>query len=309
MELGDGAHAMHSHGHSHSHSHSEVRTSRLIAAAGLNSGFAVIQVVVGIALGSVVVLADAAHQIVDAIGLLTALVAVLLATRPASASMSFGWGKTDALGGFVSGLLLLASIGWITYESIRRLFDPVDVEGSGVILIGLIAVAVNGLSVLALAGDGHRSLALRAARLHLLTDLAGSFVVVGAGALLAGTNWTWVDPVASLFLSAMVLHATIRLLRHASDELLDRVPTALSVDEVTALLDSQPGVDRVHHVHVRPLGQERSSVTAHVVVSGQPSLHQAQDQLSVLNTVLADRFGVTHATLQLECHPCETEDC
>ncbi len=300
----------HDHG-PHGHHHDNVPTGRLVAAAGLNSGFAVIQVIVGLALGSVVVLADAAHQIVDAVGLLTALTAALLAARPTSSSMSFGWGKADALGGFVSGLLLLASIGWITVESIRRLFDPVAVEGGGVIVIGLVAIAVNGLSVLALSprGAGQRSLSLRAARLHLLTDLAGSFLVVAAGVLLTGTSWTWIDPAASLLLCAMVLRATVRLLRNASNELLDRVPSTLSVDAVTALLGSQPGVDRVHHVHVRPLGQERASVTAHVVVNGQPSLHQAQDQLGILSTALADRFGVIHATLQLECHPCEDENC
>ena len=132
----------HDHG-LHAHDHDDVPTGRLVAAAGLNTGFAVIQVIVGLALGSVVVLADAAHQIVDAVGLLTALTAALLAARPTSSSMSFGWGKADALGGFVSGLLLLGSIAWITVESIRRLFDPVEVEGGGVIVIGLVAIAAS----------------------------------------------------------------------------------------------------------------------------------------------------------------------
>lgn len=292
----------------HSHDHGGLPTRRLVGAAGLNTGFAVIQVVVGLALGSVVVLADAAHQVVDAVGLLTALTAALLAARPTSTSMSFGWGKADALGGFVSGLLLLGSIAWIVYESVKRLFDSVPVEGGGVIAIGLIAVAVNGLSVLALSGGGG-SLSLRAARLHLLTDLAGSFLVVAAGLVLVGTNWHWVDPAASLLLSVLVLLATLRLLRVAANELLDRVPTDISVRAVHEVLGSQPGVDRVHHVHVRPLGQQRSSVTAHVVMRDQPTLHEAQDRLGAMSGALAEQLGVTHATLQMECHPCDDEDC
>ena len=297
--------------HGHRHDHREVATTRLVGAAGLNSAFAVVQVIVGLALGSVVVLADAAHQVVDAIGLLTALTAALLAARPTSQTMSFGWGKADALGGFVSALLLLASVAWIVYESIQRLFEPVAVEGGGVIVIGLIAVAVNGLSVLALSGgqNGHSSLSLRAARLHLLTDLAGSFLVVAAGVVLIGTSWTWIDPAASLVLSAVVVRATIQLLRSATDELLDRVPAGISVDAVQSLLANQPDVDRVHHVHVRPLGQQRSSVTAHVVMTGQPTLHEAQDRLGTLTTALTDHLGVSHATIQLECHPCDDEDC
>lgn len=292
----------------HSHHHGGVPTWRLVGAAGLNTGFAVVQVIVGLALGSVVVLADAAHQVVDAVGLLTALMATLLAARPTSTDMSFGWGKADALGGFVSGLLLLGSIAWIVYESVDRLFDPVTVEGGGVITIGLLAVAVNGISVLALSG-GSGSLSLKAARLHLLTDLAGSFLVVAAGVVLAGTSWNWIDPVASLLLSALVLQATLRLLRIAANELLDRVPEGVSVRAVQDVLGSQLGVDRVHHVHVRPLGQQRSSVTAHVVLRDQPSLHEAQDRLDAMSGALADQLGVTHATLQMECHPCDDEDC
>jgi cobalt-zinc-cadmium efflux system protein len=294
--------------HAHRHGHG-VPAGRLIGAASLNSGFAVVQVIVGLALGSVVVLADAAHQVVDAAGLVTALLATLLAGRPTSSTMSFGWGKSDALGGFVSGLLLMASVAWIVFESISRLFDPVDVDGGGVIAIGLVAIAVNGLSVIALSSSGHSSLSLRAARLHLLTDLAGSFVVVAAGIALAGTSWTWIDPVASLVLSAIVLRVTAGLVTSAAQELLDRVPAGISVEAVTDMLDQQPGVERVHHVHVRPLGQDRASVTAHVVVVGQPSLHDAQDHLDTLTSALQDHLGITHATLQLECHPCENDDC
>lgn len=299
-------HGAHDHG---AHTHGEgISSKRLVGAAAANSGFAVVQVLVGISLGSVVVLADAAHQVVDALGLLTALAAVLLAARPASHAMSFGWGKSDALGGLISGLLLLGSVGWIVFESVKRLFDPVNVDGGGVIAIGIIAVVVNGLSVLALSG-GHSSLSLRAARLHLLTDLAGSFIVIMAGIALAGSTAMWVDPAASLLLSAMVLRATFGLLRSASQELLDRAPDNVSVNAVADLLGEQPGVQLVHHVHVRPLGQQRTSVTAHVVVTGELSLHEAQTQLATLTTALNDELGVSHSTLQLECHPCDDVSC
>lgn len=286
-------------------------TSRLVGAASLNVGFAAVQVTVGLAIGSVVVLADAAHQVVDALGLLTALGAALLARRPPNDEMSFGWGKADALGAFVSGLLLLGSVVWISYESIGRLLDPVEVEGRSVLIIGLIAVAVNGGSVLALSSGkgGHDHLSMRAARLHLLIDLAGSFLVVLAGALLAGTSWLWVDPVASLLLSVVVLRSTWDLLRSAAHELLDRAPIDVTVDDVTSTLAAQPGVERVHHVHVRSLGQRRASVTAHVVVEGEQTVHEAQDHVDSLNAVLEQDLGVSHATIQLECHPCDDDEC
>ena len=277
--------------------------AKLVAAAGLNVGFAVIQIVVGLAIGSVVVLADAGHQVVDAIGLITALAAMLLTRRPSSSRMSFGWGKADALGGFTSGLLLLASIGWIAIESLRRLADPVEVDGGSVIVIGLIAIAVNGVSVLMVDSDEH-ALSIEAARLHLLTDLAGSALVVLAGVVLSGTELLWVDPAASLLLCAVVMASTVGLLRRSVAELLDRAPRGLTGEQITHTLIERDEVLDVHHVHLRPLGNGDTSVTAHVVVNGERSVHEAQAEVDQLSALLASRLGVSHTTLQLECHPC-----
>lgn len=286
----------------------DVPRNRLIGAAGLNTGFAVIQVIVGLAIGSVVVLADATHQIVDALGLLTALGALVLTARPPDESMSFGWGKADALGGFVSAMMLLGSVIWIGYESIQRLLNPVDVSGGSVIVIGLIAIAVNGLSVLAL-GQRHAAMSMRAARLHLLTDLAGSVIVVLAGLVLVGTTARWVDPVASLVLCGLVLKSTGDLLLAATSELLDRAPQAVSAAAVERVLLSGDAVTRVHHIHITPLGQQRTSVTAHVVVDGAQTLHDAQQRVDILTEVLTRELPVSHVTLQLECHPCDTPIC
>lgn len=293
---GEGSHA--------GHDHANVPYNRLAGAAALNVAFAVVQVIVGLAIGSLVVLADAAHQVVDAIGLITALVAVVLATRPSSDSMSYGWGKMDSLGAFTSGLLLLASTVWIAYESVRRLLDPEPVEGLGVIVIGCIGIAVNGISVLAVGRHDH-NLSIRAARLHLLVDLFASVIVVAAGLILAGTTWTWVDPAASLVLCFMVIRSTLDLLGTSTNELLDRAPAGVTPAAVVQHLRTQPGVTQVHHVHVRPLGQQQTSVTAHVVLDGAPTLHDAQTRLDDFATVLQEQLGVAHATLQLECHECE----
>jgi cobalt-zinc-cadmium efflux system protein len=296
----------------HGHAHDDARdraTLRLGVATALNVGFAVVQVVVGLLIGSVVVLADAAHQAVDALGLLTALAALTVARRPPTHDWTFGFGKADALGGFVSALLLLGSVAWIVVESVRRLFEPEAVSGAGVIAIGLLAVVVNGLGVL-LVGHGHgeEAMSLRAARLHLVTDLAGSVIVVAAGVVLVAGGPEWIDPVASLVLSAAVLWSTWRIAMGSVAVLLDRVPERLSSREVSAMLAAQPGVDDVHHVHLRPLGGGTVSVTAHVVVDGARSVHDAQQTLEELSSVLLTEHDIAHATLQLECHDCGDDD-
>lgn len=288
--------------HHHGHGHAEISSGRLGLAAGLNVGFAVVQVAVGFILGSVVVLADALHQVTDAVGLVTALVALMLIRRPSDDTMSFGYGKADALGGYTSALLLLASVVWIVFEAVERLQDPVEVSGGGVVAIGLAGVVVNGLGVW-LLGDGD-ALALKAARLHLVVDLAGSVIVVASGLLLLGTSLEWVDPVASLVVNALVLRGTVAILRAAGSELLDRSPSAARPDAVAAHLLAHDNVSEVHHVHSRTLAPGVLSVTAHVVLDGSLTVHDAQDQLEQLQQLLADDFGIDHATLQLECHDC-----
>jgi len=279
------------------------KQSRLGAAAVLNTAFGVVQVVVGVAIGSVVVLADAAHQAVDALGLITAYVAIRVARRPATTAWSFGFGKADALGGFVSALLLLGSVLWIMVESVERLIDPQDVSGWGVIAIGVVAIAVNGVGVL-LVGHSHDrdAVSLRAARLHLLTDLAGSFFVVVAGLLLVAGGPAWIDPVSSLLLSAVVLVVTYRLLHGAVQVLLDRAPE--SCDDIAALIDAHQGVEAVHHVHLRQLGGGQRSATAHLVVDGAVTVHDAQTLMRSVEDSLRSR-AISHTTLQLECHPCD----
>ena len=283
---------------------------RLAVAAGANTLFGVVQVVAGLAIGSVVVLADAAHQAVDALGLITALVAVRVAGRPASRTWSYGLGKADALGGFVSALLLLGSVAWITVESVRRLVEPAAVEGGWVIVIGLVAIAVNGAGVL-LVGHGHgdEAMSLRAARLHLLTDLAGSVVVVLAGVLLVATDLAWIDPVASLVVSVAVVWSVVRLIRSATAILLDRSPTDVSIEQLTALMTEHPEVDLIHHVHVRSLGGGRHTASAHVVVHGATTVHRSQEIIDELARSVDEFLGVDHVTLQVECpHHCADSD-
>ena len=299
-------------GHQHRHrtdTHGDASLLRLSIASVLNIAFGVVQVVVGLVIGSVVVLADAAHQAVDALGLVTALVALRLARTPATDAYTYGRAKSDALGGLVSALLLVASVGWIVWESIRRLIDPEEVSGTSVLVIGLVAIAVNGAGVL-LVGHGHgeEAMSLRAARLHLITDLLGSLIVVLAGAILAAGGPLWTDPVASLLLSAAVLWTTWRLARDAARVLLDRVPDRVSAVAVQQSLAAQDGVERVHHLHLRPLGGGALSVTAHVVVDGTCSVHDAQDVVDQLNGVLVDEYAISHSTLQVECHPCDDDD-
>lgn len=298
------------HGHDHDHGHrpdDEVAPGRLALAAGLNGGFGIAQVVGGLVIGSVAVLADAAHQGADSLGLLIALAAAALSRRPPSARRSFGWGRADALGAQVSASLLLASLAWLTVISVQRLFEPTDVQGVGVSLFGLGGMIVNGIGIWLLGGlHGHgEGLSVRAARLHLLTDLGGSAAVLLAGVGVSATGWEQLDPIASIGISIAAVAATIGLLRRSADVLLDRVPSHLDLDEVRAVLAGEPGVTEVHHLHLWSLGSSEVALSAHVRLAGELALHDAQERTRGFEELLADRFGIGHTTLQVECHDCE----
>ncbi len=285
------------------HGHTGASTATLVTVALINGLFGVVQIVVGIAAGSVAVLADAGHQAVDMIGLLIALGSMRLLARPADKVMTYGWSKIDALGSYTSCLILSASLVWITYESVERLIIPSEVAPWPVIWMGVGGIVVNAAGAILL---GHASgLAVNAARLHLLTDLAGSALVLLTGIGVAANLPSWIDPVVSLIIVGIVVHTTIGLIRASTNQLLDRSPGNTTVDELAETLTSHAGVKDVHHLHIRALGAGSLSSSAHVIVEGDTTLHDTQVLGDELRQLVVDDLGIDHVTFQFECHPCE----
>lgn len=273
----------------------------------VNAAFLVVEVVGGVAFGSLALLADAAHLSSDVGGLTIALVAHRLLTRPASARHSFGLQRAEVLGAQCNGVLLVATAGWIVVEAVRRLDDAGahDIDGAGLLVVATLGLAANVLGAVALHRVEHGNLNLQGAVLHLAADALGSLAAVVAGVAVIVADATWVDPVASLVIAALVVAAAWSLLRDATRILLEGTPKGLDPTAVTAALTGAAGVVDVHHLHVWSLASDTPALSAHVVLDGEPSLHDAQARGDALRTLLADRFGIAHATLELECHGCD----
>ena len=304
------AHARgHSHAGSHGHAHGGApgrgSERRIVVVIALNAVLAVVQLVGGMVFSSMALLADTAHQAVDVVGLVVTLIALRLLREGPSARRTFGWGRADAVGAGVSGLILLATTGWVVVEAVLRLVEPEHVHGGGVLVLGAVGMVINGLSVWLLTG-GVR-LSERAARLHLLTDVAGSAAVLVAGAIVLTTGWDRVDPGASLVISVVVISATVGLLRRAGQVLTDATPAGIDADDVLATMRAVPGVSDVHHLHVWLIAPEEVAVSAHVLVAGDRSVHEAQVLTGEVERALQERFGVAELTVQVECHPCGDE--
>jgi cobalt-zinc-cadmium efflux system protein len=277
-------------------------------ALGANAGLLVAELLGGFAFASLALLADAAHLATDVVGLAVALVAQTLVTRPASDRRTFGLRRAEALGAQANALLVLGAAVWIAVEAVGRLGTGHEVDGAGVVAVAAVALALNGVSAAVLAGVAGRRLNLRAALVHLLADVGSSFAVLIAGVGVLAFAADWLDPVVSLAIAVLVVWSIWGLLRDTTNVLLEAAPRDLVVGDVEHALAAAPGVEAVHHLHVWEVASDLPALSAHVVLSGAPTLHDAQARGDELKTMLADRFGIAHATLELECHECDTPD-
>ncbi len=300
-------HAGHSHGSGHKHGVRSQGRSALIGAAAANTVLLVVQVIGAVVYGSLALLADSVHQASDVVSLLMAVVIALIVAKPTSGRFTFGFGRADALGGLAHALILMAGAVLIVVEAISRFGDEVNVDGGGVVVLALIGVIVNAGSAKWLHGVGGHSLNMQGAVLHLVADTLGSVVVLVSGLVIMTTGADWVDPVASILVTLLIVFSAARLLSAAVRVLMDGVPAGVDLDELRSALLDDPLVTDAHHVHVRSLDGETLSLTAHVLINTD-QLHDAQTVTKRLTAMLSDE-GIGHVTLQAECHPCDEPGC
>lgn len=295
---------VHAHHHADAEASPAARRRALTFALVANAALFVGQLVAALLFGSLALLADSAHLATDVVALTLAMVALRLGARPASARTTYGWERAEVLAALFNAVLLVAASGWIVWEAVHRFSSPERIDGPGVAIVGAIGLLVNVASAVAIARVRGQNLNLRGAFLHLASDALGSFGVVVAGVTVVVTDAQWIDPAISLAITALVLAATWSLVRDATSVLLEQAPRGVDVNAIEAALRSEPEVEAVHHIHVWSLGAESAALSAHVVLHGEPSLHDAQLVGNRLRTMVQDRFGTAHATIELECHDC-----
>jgi cobalt-zinc-cadmium efflux system protein len=280
------------------------RRRSLVVALSANATFLVVELVGGFLFGSLALVADAIHLTSDVLALGLALGALALAQRPATERHTYGFERAEVLAAQANGLLLLVGAVAVVVEAIRRFGSPTDLDAGAVLVVGVMGLFVNVGSAYVLGRTAHGNLNLRAAFWHLALDALGSLAIIlsAVGAIVFDAQR--LDSIASLFIAALIVVAAFRLLRDTTQVLLDAAPTDIDVAMVSAALSAAEGVEAVHHLHVWTLGSERSALSAHVVLTGPLSLHDAQERASLLKAMLAEQFGIQHATLEVECHAC-----
>jgi cobalt-zinc-cadmium efflux system protein len=275
---------------------------------GLNAGFMLAEVAGGLIFNSLALLADAAHMFSDVVGLAIALVAFGVLARPASARHTFGLQRAEVLGAQANGVVLVAVAGWIIYQAVRRIGDPLQVQGGGLLVVAALGLLINIVSAVLLARTRGRSLNMRGAYLHMVMDAAGSVAVLLTAVAVLAWNANWFDPVISIAIAVLVLWSAWGLLRDTTRVLMEGSPRGLDRDEVENALRADGAVEAVHHLHLWNLASDVRAMSAHVILGGERDLHDAQQQGERLKAMLIERFSIEHATLELECHPCTPSD-
>lgn len=296
--------------HSHHH-HVERRAGarhagRLWWSFALVAGFLVVQVVVGVATDSLALLSDAGHMATDALGLGMALAAIGAANRARQAQhRTFGLYRLEILAALANALLLFGVAGYVLIEAVRRLDDPPHVASVPVLVVGVIGLAVNLVAFALLRRGASESLNVRGAYFEVIADALGSVGVIGAAAVMWATGWGWVDPVIGAAIGIFILPRAWKLGRDALRILVQAAPAGVDLSAITAALTGIDGVVDVHDLHLWTLTSDMEVLTAHVGIAEGTS---SQAVLQRARNLLADRFQLSHATLQVEAagnHDCE----
>lgn len=290
----------HHHAHHHHAPAPEADRRTLGFALALIAGFMVVEVVAGLAASSLALLSDAGHMLTDAGALGLALVAARLAARPPSGGFTFGLKRAEILSAQANGAALLVLGSVIAYGAIGRLSDPPDVEAPLVIVVGVIGAAVNVAAAYVLARAERRSLNVEGARQHVLTDLYASLAAVAAGIVILLGDFNRADPIAALFVAALMALSAFRLLRDSGRVLLEAAPHGAHPDAIGAALVRHPGVVEVHDLHVWEVTTGFPALAGHILVAPGDDCHATRRALQEL---LRESYGIEHTTLQVDHAP------
>lgn len=300
MHGGHHTHPHHDHGHGHGHDHGHGSPGHGPAfAIGiiLNLAFVALEAAYGLISGSLALIADAGHNLSDVFGLVIAWGATVLSRRPPSRRFTYGLGQSSILAALINAVVLMLAAGAIALEAVRRFADPQPVAGTTVMLVAGVGIAINlGTALLFLRGRKH-DINIRGAFLHMAADAAVSAGVVLAGLAIGATGWLLIDPLTSLLVVAVIIAGTWGLLKEALAMSLAAVPPGIDAEAVRHHLGALPGVAAVHDLHIWAVSTTETALTAHLVMPDAPC-----DDVFLCDVAnrLRDRFGIGHATIQIE---------
>ncbi len=286
-----------SHAHSHAHAAPTDFGPRFIIGIALNVLIVALELVYGVISGSVALIADAGHNLSDVLGLGVAFAAVVLSARAPSARFTYGLKGSSILAALFNAVFLLLVVGALSYEAIRRFFEPEPIAAKTMMAVAAIGVAINAVTAALFASGRKDDLNVRGAFLHMAADAAVSGGVVIAGLLILLTGQLWLDPLMSLIINGVIVAGTWALLRESLAMSLGAVPAGIASADVRGLLTQLPGVTALHDLHIWSMSTSDICLTGHLLM---PAGHPGDAFLMETAEILRQRYRIGHVTLQIE---------
>ena len=292
-------HSLHAHKQGdakHSHAKQVSNQNLLLIALVLTLGFSGVEGAAAYFANSLALISDAGHMVTDAAALGLALLAQIISRRPPSPKHSFGFGRAEALAAFVNSIAMLALVVWIMVEAISRFYDPHNVDGLTVTVVAAIGLLMNIVVAWVLSRD-KKSVNTRAALVHVMGDLLGSIAALIAGVVIQLTGWTPIDAILSILVSLLILKSTVSILRESYHFLMEGVPLHIDYLQVGSDLKNVPGVLAVHDLHVWEMTPSFPALIGHIEIE---QMNEWPDIMARINSMLLDKHGIDHVTLQPE---------
>jgi cobalt-zinc-cadmium efflux system protein len=296
---------------SNNHHHHEAErakpasTKPLKLALGLVVTIMVAEVVGGILSNSLALIGDAGHMLVDALALSLALFAMIVARRPATPTKTYGYHRAEILAAMANGTFLVLLAAWLFYEAYQRFQEPPHIQTPIMLIVAGIGLVANLGGILLLREGSHGHLNIKAAFWHILGDTISSVGVIITGIIITFTGWYIADPIIAILIGCIILWGAARIVREASDVLLEAVPKHIKIEKVVETLQNVPGVDEVHDMHIWTITSGIYALSTHLMIGDQMVSHSAEILQAVAHD-LSENFNITHTTLQLECEKCES---
>ncbi len=282
------------------HHHHDVSGKNLFITILLNIIITISQIVGGIFSGSLALLSDAMHNFSDVLALLIAYIANRLAARPNSESKTFGYKRAEILAALFNASVLIGIAIFLIVESFHKFYHPEAINSIWVIGLGLLSIVLNAVSVLLIKDDAHDNMNIKAAYLHLLTDVMTSVAVVGGGLLMYYFELFWVDPVISALIALYLIWASFGLVKESSAILMQFTPEGVNIEEVIGSIEEESEIANVHHIHLWKLDDKHIHLEAHLDFKKDLSLSESNAVIDTLELKLHDIFDIEHTTFQCE---------
>lgn len=291
-------HHAHNHGSAQGHAHGPLDYGRAFAVGiAVNLAYVAAEAGIGVASGSLALLADAGHNLGDVLALALSWGAAVLSRRQPSQRFTYGLRSSSILAALANAIVLLVITGGIAWQALWRLAHPVAVAGGTIAWVAAIGILVNGTAALMFTRGRSRDLNIRSTFVHLMADAAVAAGLLVTGLMIALTGLRWLDPAVGLLVSAIIVYGTWDLIRDAIGLALDAVPEGIDAMAVRAHLAALPGVAAIHDLHIWGMSTTETALTCHLVMPGG---HPGDAALSGLGRELDERFGIHHATIQIE---------